>query len=198
MVVVLIVRSRRLHGSLTEMESQFVEPLARLKLVLPGLCRFMELWICCPVWVTPVLPRFGDHRPHRAPPGRRAAERERGYARDRGGMEMSGCQITTTSRSRVSVGGRVVLGLPLNRARIGLRLPFFGKNHVLIAKNRVLYHTQRCSFSQFSLRERPMSKTMFKWVNWGGRKGGNTWFNPSCPWGWACMDRPPAFGGDYG
>jgi hypothetical protein len=46
--VVTIVRSRRLHGSLVEMERDWAERLARLRLVPPGLCRSLELWACSP------------------------------------------------------------------------------------------------------------------------------------------------------
>lgn len=44
--VVLIARSRRLHGSLAEMETQFAEQIGRLRLVPRGLCRSLELWAC--------------------------------------------------------------------------------------------------------------------------------------------------------
>lgn len=44
--VVLVVRSRRLHGSLAEMQVQCAEPIARLRLVPQGLCRSLELWAC--------------------------------------------------------------------------------------------------------------------------------------------------------
>jgi hypothetical protein len=44
--VVSVLMSRRLHGTLAEMESQFADPIARLRLVPPGLCRTRELWAC--------------------------------------------------------------------------------------------------------------------------------------------------------
>ncbi len=46
--VVLVVRCRRLHGSLAEMETQYPEQLARLRLVPQGICRSLELWACSP------------------------------------------------------------------------------------------------------------------------------------------------------
>ncbi len=46
--VVMIVRSRRLHGTLAEMQAQCAEPLARIQLVPQGLCRSLELWACSP------------------------------------------------------------------------------------------------------------------------------------------------------
>jgi hypothetical protein len=44
--VVSVLMSRRLHGTLAEMESQFAEAIALLRLVPPGLCRSRELWTC--------------------------------------------------------------------------------------------------------------------------------------------------------
>jgi hypothetical protein len=44
--VVSVLMSRRLHGTLAEMEAQFAESIARLRLVPPGLCRSRELWAC--------------------------------------------------------------------------------------------------------------------------------------------------------
>lgn len=44
--VVMVVRCRRLHGSLGEMEREFAEHLARLRLVPAGLCRSLEHWAC--------------------------------------------------------------------------------------------------------------------------------------------------------
>lgn len=44
--VVLIMRSRRLHASLAEMQAQCAEPLGRLRLVPQGLCRSLEIWAC--------------------------------------------------------------------------------------------------------------------------------------------------------
>jgi hypothetical protein len=46
--VVLIARSRRLHGSNAEMEAQCAEQIARLRLVPQGLYRSLELWACSP------------------------------------------------------------------------------------------------------------------------------------------------------
>jgi hypothetical protein len=45
---VMVRRSRRLHCSLAEMESQFPESLARLRLVPEDPCRSRELWACSP------------------------------------------------------------------------------------------------------------------------------------------------------
>jgi len=44
--VVLVLPSRRLHGTLTEMEGQAGEAVARLRLVPAGHCRTRELWVC--------------------------------------------------------------------------------------------------------------------------------------------------------
>lgn len=44
--VVAVVRSRRLHGTLAEMELQCAETIGRLRLVPAGLCRSLELWAC--------------------------------------------------------------------------------------------------------------------------------------------------------
>lgn len=46
--VVMIVRSRRLHGTLAEMQAQCAEPIARLRLVPQAVCRSLELWACSP------------------------------------------------------------------------------------------------------------------------------------------------------
>ncbi|MCK9631009.1 MAG: hypothetical protein M0R30_05145 [Methanoregula sp.] len=46
--IVQLKRCRRLHGSVAEMEMECREPIARLKLVPPGLCRSLELWACSP------------------------------------------------------------------------------------------------------------------------------------------------------
>lgn len=46
--VVSIVRCRRLHGTLAEMQAQCAEPLARIQLVPQGPCRSLELWACSP------------------------------------------------------------------------------------------------------------------------------------------------------
>lgn len=46
--VILVVRSRRLQGSLAEIESLHAEPLGRIRLVPPGSCRVRELWACSP------------------------------------------------------------------------------------------------------------------------------------------------------
>ena len=42
----MIRRSRRLHGSLAEMENQFAECLARFRLVPEDPCRSREFWAC--------------------------------------------------------------------------------------------------------------------------------------------------------
>jgi len=47
-VVVLVQRSRRLHGSIAEMEVQFAEHTTRLRLVPPGPARSLELWAASP------------------------------------------------------------------------------------------------------------------------------------------------------
>ncbi len=47
----MIRRSRRLHCSLAEMECQFEEALARLRLVPEDPCRSRELWACSPYGV---------------------------------------------------------------------------------------------------------------------------------------------------
>jgi hypothetical protein len=44
--IVLVLPSRRLHGTLAEMEAQAGEAVARLRLVPAGLCRSRELWAC--------------------------------------------------------------------------------------------------------------------------------------------------------
>jgi hypothetical protein len=46
--VILVLRSRRLHGSLAEMEAQAAEAIARLRLVPEDPCRSRELWACSP------------------------------------------------------------------------------------------------------------------------------------------------------
>jgi hypothetical protein len=48
---VMIRRCRRLHCSLAEMERQFEEALARLRLVPEDPCRSRELWACSPYGV---------------------------------------------------------------------------------------------------------------------------------------------------
>jgi hypothetical protein len=47
----MIRRCRRLHCSLAEMECQFEEALARLRLVPEDPCRSRELWACSPYGV---------------------------------------------------------------------------------------------------------------------------------------------------
>lgn len=44
--VVSVLMSRKLHGTLAEMEYQFGDAISRLRLVPPGLCRTRELWAC--------------------------------------------------------------------------------------------------------------------------------------------------------
>lgn len=44
--VVAVVRSRRLHGTLAEMDLQCTEEIGKLRLVPMGLCRSLELWAC--------------------------------------------------------------------------------------------------------------------------------------------------------
>lgn len=46
--VVAIVRCRRLHGTLAEMQAQCAEPIARLQLVPQAVGRSLELWACSP------------------------------------------------------------------------------------------------------------------------------------------------------
>jgi hypothetical protein len=48
---VMIRRCRRLHCSLVEMERQFEEAIARLRLVPEDPCRSRELWACSPYGV---------------------------------------------------------------------------------------------------------------------------------------------------
>ena len=47
----MIRRCRRLHGSLAEIEHQFWESLARLRLMPDDPCRSRELWACSPFGV---------------------------------------------------------------------------------------------------------------------------------------------------
>jgi hypothetical protein len=46
--VVLVQRSRRLHGSVAELETQFSEHISRLRLVPRGPGRVLELWVASP------------------------------------------------------------------------------------------------------------------------------------------------------
>jgi hypothetical protein len=46
--VVLVQRSRRLHGTMTEMEVQFSEHINRIRLVPQGPARSLELWAASP------------------------------------------------------------------------------------------------------------------------------------------------------
>jgi len=49
--IVLVQRSRRLHGSIAEIEVQFAEHISRLRLVPQGPGRTLELWAGSPYGV---------------------------------------------------------------------------------------------------------------------------------------------------
>jgi hypothetical protein len=73
------------------------------------------------------------------------------------------------SFSGINVGENWRFRGTLIRARIGLRLPFFEKNHVLIVKTHALSVSILSDFCHFHAIKKTMSLTMPKWALWGRR-----------------------------